>query len=36
VEAVAANPVPATFDNTLVALERSGRLLTGSTMSFPI
>jgi len=27
VEAVAANPVPATFDNTLVALERSGRLL---------
>jgi peptidyl-dipeptidase Dcp len=27
VEAVAANPAPATFDNTLVALERSGRLL---------
>jgi len=27
VEAVAANPAPATFDNTLIALERSGRLL---------
>ncbi|GAB2971546.1 M3 family metallopeptidase [Amycolatopsis acidiphila] len=28
VEAIAANPEPATFDNTVVALERSGSLLT--------
>ncbi|TNC19615.1 M3 family metallopeptidase [Amycolatopsis alkalitolerans] len=28
VEAIAANPGPATFDNTVVALERSGRLLS--------
>ncbi|WP_236792924.1 M3 family metallopeptidase [Amycolatopsis sp. GM8] len=28
VEAIAANPEPATFDNTVVALERSGRLLS--------
>ena len=27
VEAIAANPAPATFDNTIIALERSGQLL---------
>jgi peptidyl-dipeptidase Dcp len=35
VEAIAGNPAPATFDNTIVALERSGQLLTrvGNTFS---
>jgi peptidyl-dipeptidase Dcp len=28
IDAIAGNPEPATFDNTIVALERSGRLLT--------
>lgn len=28
IEGIATNPEPATFDNTIVALERSGRLLT--------
>ena len=34
VEAIAANPAPATLDNTIVALERSGRLLTRATTVF--
>ncbi len=35
VEAIASNPAPATFENTVVALERSGQLLTrvGNTFS---
>jgi peptidyl-dipeptidase Dcp len=34
VEAIASNPEPATFDNTLVALERSGQLLGRVHLSF--
>ncbi|SBN62783.1 peptidyl-dipeptidase Dcp [Curtobacterium sp. 9128] len=34
VEAIAANPEPATFDNTLVALERTGQLLSRVSMVF--
>lgn len=34
VEAIADNPAPATFDNTLVALETSGRLLTRVMTAF--
>ncbi len=34
VEAIAANPAAATFDNTLVALEKSGQLLTRVTNVF--
>jgi peptidyl-dipeptidase Dcp len=34
VEAIANNPAPPTFDNTLVALERSGQLLTRAWLAF--
>jgi len=34
VEAIAANPEPATFDNTLVALEHTGQLLSRVSMVF--
>ncbi|OIH97254.1 M3 family metallopeptidase [Curtobacterium sp. MCBA15_001] len=34
VEAIATNPEPPTFDNTLVALERTGQLLTRASMVF--
>jgi len=34
VEAIANNPAPPTFDNTLVALERSGQLLTRAWQAF--
>ncbi|MDE2237414.1 MAG: M3 family peptidase, partial [Elusimicrobia bacterium] len=34
VEAIANNPQPPTFDNTIVALERSGRLLTRVSQVF--
>src|SRR6516164_3059939 len=34
VEAIANNPAPPTFDNTLVALEKSGQLLQRATSAF--
>jgi len=34
VQAIANNPAPPTFDNTLVALEKSGRLLTRAASAF--
>jgi peptidyl-dipeptidase Dcp len=34
VEAIASNPAPATFENTIVALERSGQLLTRAWLAF--
>ncbi|MGB7266211.1 MAG: M3 family metallopeptidase [Terracidiphilus sp.] len=34
VEAIANNPAPATFENTLVAMERSGQLLNRAYMAF--
>ena len=34
VEAIAGNPEPASFENTLVALERSGRLLSRVSLAF--
>jgi peptidyl-dipeptidase Dcp len=34
VRAIADNPAPATFENTLVALERSGRMLSRVNMAF--
>jgi peptidyl-dipeptidase Dcp len=34
VEAIAANPEPPTFENTLVALERSGALLSRTSLAF--
>ena len=33
-EAIAANPQPATFDNTILALERSGQILTRTSTVF--
>jgi peptidyl-dipeptidase Dcp len=36
VRAIADNPAPATFDNTLVALERSGRMLSRVNMAFNV
>ncbi|KRC91921.1 hypothetical protein ASE25_00595 [Terrabacter sp. Root85] len=34
VEAIAADPAPATFENTLVALERSGQTLSRTSLAF--
>ena len=34
VQAIAANPAPATFDNTFVPLEKSGRLLDRTAQAF--
>lgn len=34
IRAIADNPAPATFDNTIVAIERSGRLLDRATRTF--
>jgi peptidyl-dipeptidase Dcp len=34
VAAIAADPAPATFDNTIVALEKTGRMLTRVNMAF--
>jgi peptidyl-dipeptidase Dcp len=34
VAAIAANPAPATFDNTIVALEKTGRMLARVNMAF--
>ncbi len=34
IDAIASNPLPATFDNTLVAMERSGRMLDRVTKVF--
>src|SRR5215467_356759 len=34
VQAIANNPAPPTFDNTIVALEKTGQLLTRATEAF--